>query len=143
MYFSKVFTLISLAIVATAVPNINPNAPEAQLSNDCPNNGATKACCNSKQTFNLNNPSEYYKKLAFVLRRPNSGNGGILNNILPGLLQTVSVPLGLECSLDIGSCNEHTCCVFGPEEDTEENTGAFSDLLKNGLIGDVHFCTLL
>lgn len=111
MHFSKVFALLSLAAVSTALPNANPHSPSSQPVFNCNANVAQVACCQNQQDFSKNHAS-VAPKLKSALSAPNSSNGGgllggllggILPNLLPGTLDNLdanvpaNIPVGLGC----------------------------------------------
>jgi hypothetical protein len=118
MHFSKVFALLSLAAVSTALPNYNPNSPSSQQVINCPANVAQVACCQNQQDFSKNHAS-VASKLKSALSAPNGSNGGgllggLLGNLLAGTLDNLvtnipaNIPVGVGCvstlPLTISSC---------------------------------------
>jgi hypothetical protein len=121
MHFSKVFALLSLAAVSTALPNVNPyslspespspESPSPEPVFNCNTNVAQKACCQNEQDFNKDHPS-VAPKLKSALNAPVSNNGGgllggLLGGIFPNLLAgsldnlvadiPTNIPVGLGC----------------------------------------------
>ncbi|PMD67237.1 uncharacterized protein K444DRAFT_658327 [Hyaloscypha bicolor E] len=154
MHFSKVFALLSLAAVSTALPNSNPYNPSSQPVFNCNTNVAQQACCQNEQDFNKDHAG-VAPKLKSALNAPTSNNGGgllggLLGGIFPNLLAgsldnlvaniPTNIPIGLECSLEFDNCNARpTCCNFGTQADTQENAGLLSGLLK---LGNVNICSV-
>jgi hypothetical protein len=118
MHFSKVFALLSLAAVSTALPNSNPYNPSSQPVFNCNTNVAQQACCQNEQDFNKDHAG-VAPKLKSALNAPTSNNGGgllggLLGNLLAGTLDNLvtnipaNIPVGVGCvstlHLTISSC---------------------------------------
>jgi hypothetical protein len=103
MHFSKVFAVVSLSVVATALPNTPP-----QQKTNCPSETHKLYCCKSTEVFDLSDPNNRDRANS-LLNQPTGDSGSlvggvpVLNNILSGVAQTVQadvpvkVPIGLGC----------------------------------------------
>jgi hypothetical protein len=97
MRFSKIFALLSLTVVAIAMPNANPNNPSTKPAFTCDASvGGQQACCANTQQVSKHQ-ADVLPKLFSALHSP----GGLLNGLLQTLFLLLQVPVnvnvGVQC----------------------------------------------